>query len=311
MDLKYLNTFKTILETGSFQKAAERLNYAQSTITLQMQLLEQELSIKLFEKIGRKMELTEAGKGLLPYIDEVLDAVEQMKNYGKCGPGLAGTLHIAIPETLLSYQLPQVLKNFRKAAPNVKLSLHTPNCYEIREQILKGMADLGVHYDVGGYGTSLVVEKLNSYPLVLVGSTELRGEEKDFITKKQRKDICLLAMDKKSLYHKMFEEYLRMSDIALTGEMELISTEAIKRSVISNLGVSYLPRFTVEEELRQGVIQQLATSIPNQKISVVCTCHKNKWVTPAMELFISLLKEQITNSDLPCEQEWNAEPIRV
>ena len=53
MELKYLTTFKTILETGSFQKAAERLNYAQSTITLQMQLLEQELSVKLFEKIGQ------------------------------------------------------------------------------------------------------------------------------------------------------------------------------------------------------------------------------------------------------------------
>ena len=61
MELKYLTTFKTILETGSFQKAAERLNYAQSTITLQMQLLEQELSVKLFEKIGRRMELTQAG----------------------------------------------------------------------------------------------------------------------------------------------------------------------------------------------------------------------------------------------------------
>lgn len=300
MELKYLNTFKTILETGSFQKAAERLNYAQSTITLQIQLLEQELSIKLFEKIGRKMKLTQAGKGLLPYIDEVLIAVEHMKNYGKCGLELAGTLRVAIPETLLSYQMPQVLKTFRKLAPNVKLSLQTPNCYEIREQILKGMADLGVHYDIGGYGGSLVVEKINTYPLVLVGGMELKEEEKDFITKKQRKNICLLEMDKNSVYQRMFDEYLRYSDIALNGEMELTSTEAIKKCVISNLGVSYLPRFTVEEELRQGVIQQLATTMETPQIAVVCTCHKNKWLTPAMELFINLIKEQITNSDKTC-----------
>ena len=95
MELKYLTTFKTILETGSFQKAAERLNYAQSTITLQMQLLEQELSVKLFEKIGRRMELTQAGEGLLPYIDAVLEAVRQMENYGKCGHLLAGPLRNA------------------------------------------------------------------------------------------------------------------------------------------------------------------------------------------------------------------------
>ena len=199
MELKYLHTFKTILETGSFQKAAERLNYAQSTITLQIQLLEQELSVKLFEKIGRKMELTQSGKELLPYIDNVLVSVQQMENYGKRCSELTGILKVAIPETLLSYQMTQVLKAFRNEAPNVKLSLQTPNCYEIREQIISGFVDLGVHYDIGGYGTSLVVEELKKYDFVLVGCAELGPEEQDFITKGQRKNICLLTSDKNSL----------------------------------------------------------------------------------------------------------------
>lgn len=72
MNTKNLLTLKTILETGSFQKAANKLNYTQSTVTFQMKQLEEELSIKLFEKIGRKMELTQAGKDILPYIDTVL-----------------------------------------------------------------------------------------------------------------------------------------------------------------------------------------------------------------------------------------------
>lgn len=293
MELKYLNTFKTILETGSFQKAAERLNYAQSTITLQIQLLEQELSVKLFEKIGRKMELTQSGKELLPYIDNVLVSVQQMENFGKQWSELTGTLKIAMPETLLSYQMPQVLKAFRKKAPNVKLSLQTPNCYEIREQIVNGLVDLGVHYDIGGYGTSLVVEKLKKYDFVLVGCAELSLEEQDFITKGQRKDVCLLTSDKNSLYHKLFDEYLRMANIALSGEMELVSTEAIKRSVIGNIGVAYLPRFTVDEEIRKGIMQELPTTLQNKRIGSVCTYHKNKWITPAMDLFITLLKKQV------------------
>ena len=60
MEFKYLHTFRTIIETGSFTKAAEKLNYTQSTITFQIGQLEQELSVKLFEKIGRKMVLTKA-----------------------------------------------------------------------------------------------------------------------------------------------------------------------------------------------------------------------------------------------------------
>ena len=60
MNTKNLITFKTILEAGSFQKAADRLNYTQSTVTFQVKQLEEELSLKLFEKIGRRMELTQA-----------------------------------------------------------------------------------------------------------------------------------------------------------------------------------------------------------------------------------------------------------
>ena len=128
MELKYLYTFKTILDAGSFQKAAERLHYAQSTVTLQMQLLSQSLSTALFEKIGRKMVLTQSGRELLPYIEEVLAAAERLQQYSQHGRQLTGTLRIALPETLLSYQMSPVLAAFRRAAPAVKLSLQTPNC---------------------------------------------------------------------------------------------------------------------------------------------------------------------------------------
>ena len=160
-----------------------------------------------------------------------------------------------------------------------------------------------MHYDIGGYGASLVVEKLRDYQLVLAGSMELKQEACDFITKGQRKDICLLTMDKNSLYHRQFEEYLRKSDITLNGEMELVSTEAIKRSVAGNLGVAYLPRFTVDEELRCGLIRELPVSIENNRITTVCTYHKNKWVTPAIDLFISLLREQAAAGGVYSDEE--------
>lgn len=292
MELKYLITFKTILETGGFQRAAERLNYAQSTITLQMQLLEQELSVQLFEKVGRKMMPTQAGRELLPYVETVLGAVRQMENFGKGARELRGTLRIAMPETLLSYRMPEVLKKFRKTAPNVKLSLQTSNCYEIREQIRNGNVDLGVHYEIGGCGSSLVAERLRDDALVLIGSTELSREEADFVTGGRRKELCLITMDKNSLYHKIFDTYLRSNDIALNGEMELVSTEAVKRSVSGNLGVSFLPRFTVEKELREGVLRELPTAMQDGTITSVYAYHRNKCITPAMECMIRLLREQ-------------------
>lgn len=289
MELKYLNTFKTILETGSFQKAAEYLNYAQSTITLQIQLLEQELSVKLFEKIGRKMELTHAGKELVPYIDNILNAVQQIENYGKTNEELTGTLRIAMPETLLSYQMVQTLAEFRQKAPNIKLSLKSLNCYDIRAQVLSGNVDIGLHYDIGGYGDSVVTERLQQYEFVLVGNPQLHKDEVDFITQNQRKTVCLLS-DQSSYYYKKFNKYLEEHNIIIDNEVDLVSTEAIKQLVKGNLGIAYLPRFAVEQELNSGIIQEIPTAIRNKHIGTVCNYHKNKWITPAMELFLQLIR---------------------
>lgn len=293
MEIKYMKTFKTILEMGSFQKAAERLNYAQSTVTLQIQSLEQELSVKLFDKIGRKMQLTQAGQELVPYIDAVLDAAQELENYGKNKDQLDGTLRVAVPETLLNYKLQPVLKEFREQAPNVRLSLDIPNCYVIQEQVKNGSVDLGIHYDIGGYGTQTTVDPLASYPLALIGSPELRKEDLDFIRQKQKKDICLLTVDKNSVYHKIFHEYLRESDIVLNGEMEIGSVEAVKRSAASNLGVAYLPRYAAETELEQGILRELPIRLKDPVITAVCVYHKKKWITPAMELFLQLLREYL------------------
>ena len=111
MDLKYLNTFKTIVETGNFSNAAHKLNYTQSTLTFQIQQLEKELSFKLFEKIGRNMIVTQAGKDILPYIDMINQSVDQIKNYGKCTENLTGELKVVMPETLLTYKTQPILRN--------------------------------------------------------------------------------------------------------------------------------------------------------------------------------------------------------
>lgn len=296
MELKYLQTLKTILESGSFMAAARQLNYTQSTVTFQMQQLEQDLAVKLFEKIGRKMVLTQAGRGLLPYIDTILQNVRQLQNYAKDKQALCGELKIAIPESLLTYRIQPVLQDFRQQAPEVRLSLQALNCYEIRDRVACGSVDLGIHYNVGGYGVALLFEKMLSFSLVLVASPDLRSYDRDFITAGQHKELCLLTSDRFSIYHKMFDSYLCNKGIVLNSTMEVGSTEAIKRSVISNVGVAFLPRFTVAEELECGDLQELKTELAGEQITAVCVYHKNKWQSPAMQLFIELAKKSFKDN---------------
>lgn len=293
MDLKYLNTFKTILETGSFQSAARKLNYTQSTVTFQIQQLEQELSVKLFEKIGRKMVITQAGKDILPNIDTIVQSVEQLCNYGKDMRELTGMLRIAMPETLLTYQMQPVLKKFRQEAPNVKLSVQVLNCIIIREQLINGDADIGVHYDVGGYGPTVISEKMTDFPLALTASPLLNNSLTDFTTSKQRKSLCMITNDRGSVFQMIFDDYLKEREIVLEENMELESIEAIKRCVMSNLGVAYLPRYVVEKELGEGTLKELKVEISNKVITAIFAYHKNKWISPPMELFLKLLHEKL------------------
>ena len=144
MDLKYLNTFRTIVDEGSFSKAADRLNYTQSTITFQIGQLEQELNSRLFEKIGRRMVLTKAGEQLIPYVDNVLDSVDKMRNFERDLAECRGDLHIGVGETLLCFRLPAILKEFHEMAPNARLFIRSMNCYDIRDELLDGSLDLGI-----------------------------------------------------------------------------------------------------------------------------------------------------------------------
>lgn len=170
MDTKYLRTLKAILETGSFQKAALKLNYSQSTVTFHIQQLEQEFSLKLFDKIGRKMVLTQAGQELLPHIEAILQEVEWIQNYEKNLSEMNGTLRIGMPDSLLCYKMQPLLNAFKKEAPNIHLIIQSLNCYAIRESVISGGIDMGIHCNIGGYPQSIIEEELTAYNAVLVAS---------------------------------------------------------------------------------------------------------------------------------------------
>ena len=113
MELKYFKTIKTILEEGSFQKAAQKLNYTQSTITFHVNQTEKHLQVKLFEKAGRNMKLTQAGRDLIPSIEMLLALSKQMESYYlDTEKKMKGELTVAMPESLLSNKMQPVILKF-------------------------------------------------------------------------------------------------------------------------------------------------------------------------------------------------------
>ena len=297
MELKYLQTFQRIVQEGGFTKAALSLNYTQSAITFQISQLEQELGARLFEKIGRHMVLSKAGEQLLPYVNEVLGSLEKMQNFQADLAECRGDLQIGLAETLLCYKMPSVLREFHQRAPQARLFLRSMNCYKIRDELLQGSLDLGLFYDnVGGFGSGLTTEPLGSYSLALVAAPEIKQAYPDFVTPDQKLPLPFIIDEPDCIFRQIFEDYLQRKVIRLDHTIELWSIPTIKNLVIGGLGISFLPRFTVEDELADGRLCEIELDsrvLSTQTINAVCARHKNKWVSPLMQLFMDLCNEHV------------------
>ena len=291
MNTRSFVTFKTILETGSFQKAANKLNYTQSTITFQIKQLEDELALKLFEKIGRKMVLTQAGRDILPYVDTILQGVEQIENYGKSLSEITGSLKIAIPDSILIYQMQPFIQAFLHEAPGVQLIIHSLQSGEINQSVLNGTDDIGVNCEKSSYPESIVHKKLGTYNALLIAAPYTKSSLLDFITPNQRKPFSLICNEPDGYYQLDMDQYLAKKDIIVYPYMKVQSIEAVKQCVMNHLGMAVVPAYSVVNELKNGSLIQAKTELDEKIYHSVYLYHKNKWISPQMELAFELLKK--------------------
>ncbi len=288
MDLRRLITLKTIVEEGSFARAASKLCCTQSTVTFQIKQLERELSIILFEKIGRRMVMTSAARNILPHIHEMIRVMSNLRQVANDSESPSGELRIASGETLLAYKMPGVLKLFKQRAPQVRLSLQSLNCYKIRDSLLADQTDLGIFYRVGN-DSGLTVESYGEQELVLVASPLFPGA--DFMLSHQHIPTSFIINEPQCVFRQIFEHTLRQRQITLENTIELWSIESIKQCVAGNIGVSYLPRFAVEKEIISGELKELIFSPSPQTITSVCAYHSGKFVSPAMRVFMDCMQD--------------------
>lgn len=290
MNTKYLTTLITILETGSFQKAATKLNYTQSTVTTQIKQLEEELSIKLFEKIGRQMKLTQAGKDILPSIKAILQGEEQISNYGKSLSEITGTLKLAIPDSILIYTMQPFLQAYLHEAPNIQLIVNSIQSEEINQSIVEGTADIGINCEKDHYPDTVIHKELGTYKALLVASPFADSSLLDFITPHQRKPVSLICNEPQGYYQLELNKYLVQKDIVLNPYMKVQSIEAVKRCVMNNLGVATVPTYAIEKELKNGALVPVKTELDEKIYNSIYVYHKNKWLSPQMTLALNLLQ---------------------
>lgn len=294
MDLKYLDTFHTIIAEGGFTKAAQKLNYTQSTITFHVGQLEKEIGVQLFEKAGRNMVLTKAGEQFLPYAEEVLASVRKMENFQCEIETCQGTLRIGAPETLLCFRLPVILREFHHRAPKVQLFLQSMNSRRVCEALKEDTLDVGLFYETRrGSMNSVELHAFETYALHFFASPKVHLLYPDF--EKGHIDMSGLARIVQPMpgsIREKFDQYMKAHGIEIGNSIEIRSTQTIMNLSKNDVGICFLPDFVVKEEVERGELCQISGPEQEGQIVSLYGCHKNKWKSAAIRLFLQLLEEK-------------------
>ena len=286
MEIKQLHTFITLCQLQNFTKTAAELHYAQSNVTTQIQQLENELGVKLFERLGHHVALTHKGKELLPYARQILLLNEEAKN--RLSEVRNGQLTIAASESLCVYRLSSVLKLFRTEHPEIELHLQMLDTSDFTPLLAQNVVDAAfvLELPVSHPALEIAYKKREDIGIFALPSHSLANKASLKASDFQHQAFILTGQG--CCYRKLFLEAMALANVSPTIVLETSSLQVIKETALSGLGLCVLPLMAVEKELQEQKLIQLPYHLDFPILSQLIY-HKDKWISPELTAFINLL----------------------
>lgn len=291
MDFRQLNTFRVLAMTLNFHQTAERLGYVQSTVTAQIQALEAELSVALFDRLGRHITLTDAGQRLLPYAMHLLKVSEEARQAVSVPQECAGTLTIGVTETLCTYRLPSVLQRFRLLYPRVRLLLSPSPFSALRRLVTEGQVDLALLMEEPISSTTLQGEPFLPEDVYLVASPTHHLAQCSTILPIDLEEETLLMTEAGCSYRMQFQQQLSTAGVQPTTVLEFESIEAIKKCAQVGVGIAVLPAIAIADEITQQKLVVLPWSGKPITLLTQMIWHKQKGESPILQAFLQVARQ--------------------
>jgi len=289
--LDQLRILKAIAAEGSFKRAADSLYVSQPAVSLQVQHLERQLDVPLFDRGGRRAQLTEAGQLLLSYGDRILSlcqetcrAIDDLQNLN------GGTLIIGASQTTGTYLMPQMIGLFRKKYPEVSVQLHVHSTRRTAWSVANGQVDLAI---IGGEIPADLLDSLEITPyaedeLALILPTSHALAQVEALPIDELYKMQFITLDSQSTIRKAIDRVLLDSGVdprQLEIVMELNSIEAIKNAVQAGLGAAFLSVTAIEKELQMGALKQMRIDGVVIKRMLLQIRNPNRYRSKATEAF--------------------------
>ncbi|MBF4501732.1 LysR family transcriptional regulator [Savagea sp. SN6] len=290
MEIRQLRTFIQVANCEGFTKAGERLGYTQSTVTNHIRAIEEEVGNRVFDRLGKTVTLTDSGERLLTYAKQIVQLHDEAVRSAQCMETPKGTIRIGANESLMAYRLPTILSEYKKKYPNVHLLLQPSENQSLQQELKEGKFDCALFINPERLNEDIVTIDLIEEELVIVASPNHPLAKGLNIHYHQLKNEVFLLTEPGS-YRELLESELDERRIPYHA-LSFWSIEAIKQSVKAELGLSFLPKMTVCEELSRGELVQLQLACQTFIVHTQLAYHEDKWMTPALESFMHTVTTQ-------------------
>lgn len=294
MHLNKLQTFITLSECLSFTEAADRLYCSQPSVSMQIQSIEAELGVPLFDRIGKKLYLTKQGEHFKPYAEQIINLLHSAKDHIRQLEDLSyGTLSFGASNFVGVYLLPMILRSFSKSFPNIKINMNITSSGHLIHMLENNKVEFLIISDRINidearfqsktfYQDELELIVHPAHPLAKKAECTLEDlVHETFITKPD-----------KSATRNYLEEQFKNWGFIPPKYLEISNLEGIKQGVIHELGVAIVSGFSIKQEIKSGLLVKLPIKGVQLTRGINYVYHRNKHLSPAAKQLIALLDDK-------------------
>ena len=288
MNLYHLKTFFYTAKYRSYTKAADVLCITQPAVTRQIQEFQSTYDLTLFNKIGKKVILTDAGEALYILAERIFELETQVEETVRdFQQQKSGRISIATAETFGAYYLPEIIVNFNYKLPDIFVSVATYNDHYVVENISKLTYDLGF-LSKETFHPKITVKELFDEKILLVVAPSHPFAKKKIIEPKELDGIHIVMPETGSGTEEVVDEFRKKYNIQFEIICEFSNSDSIKTLVQQGMGITFISNKVVERELKRGDLVGIDLNVPELTRKYFLTYHKEKYFTRIITEFIEM-----------------------
>lgn len=288
MDLRDLEIFLAVARHLNFTRAGEQMHLSQPSVSVRIRLLQEELGVKLFEQVGKKISLTEAGVVLEPNARRIVAAFEDTQLAIQELKGLErGSLRIGASTTPGIYLVPRLVAEFKRQHPKVEIYVAIKDTRRVEDLLLKNEFDFGF---VGGHliGHEIEVIPWRTDELALVVPVNHPFAKKKRIRPSDLQGERFIVREQGSATQALVDASLREWDLQLNAVMETDNPGAVKQAVQAGLGIAFISKFAIETEVRNKILATVKVEGLKARRELKIAHRKGKHLSRAARAFIKM-----------------------